>query len=635
MAFDTPQAQQDVTPTPAPTPTPAATPAPDQNTGAEPSPQTVQGPATAPAGALPPSKTGGVHGVLGGILMGALAGAHAAVKGFGSGLKKAAPYIPVAAAARRKAIETNDMDQDAQQNLKLKQQKADQEATKSLDDHQKSVVETNNATLTNHNLLEEAQDRDAARIAAQVDMARQFTNFLHEQGIDLDSEHGAGHSGLTNQDAQDVAKGNTVHIFNGQTGQDSAGVGIMNTASLNQPLTQDVKVPMKMGINPTTGKLEATDYQTIKADGRNTIGTVFSNFSDVQRMGVQAQSEFDQQQKNLQAQAKTKKDQEDKAEATPKTQEELSIALADANQALSKDPKNPQLIAARDKIKAESNQAVADAKAIAAAKSEGGEGAAVVTDANKALTGDAFIQTLPLPMQDLVRSITKYNSDSKDLPRGKEKLPLMEAAFHADPTFSEAKYNERYDYLKEYGSSKSGDGATRHRLNTAVGHLDMLAQANQALLQNDIPTLNKIANTIGVQAGSSAKTMYDAIARKAASEAAGAMKGGSTSPTDPEIETTFKSFDSNQGAQQRMDNIKTQFGLLATQVGTINGAFQTTMGRSPDEFGQPVLYGGNQQIMNKWITGGGQTQQVPPGGTPILRNGQPVGYVLNGKRVNF
>ena len=87
--------------------------------------------------------------------------------------------------------------------------------------------------------------------------------------------------------------------------------------------------------------------------------------------------------------------------------------------------------------------------------------------------------------------------DPKDLPRGKEKLPFMAALTHAYPDWSEPKYEERYNYLKEYGSSTKGDGATRNRLNTAIGHLDALSQASNALSSNNVPLLAKIATEIG------------------------------------------------------------------------------------------------------------------------------------------
>ena len=44
-----------------------------------------------------------------------------------------------------------------------------------------------------------------------------------------------------------------------------------------------------------------------------------------------------------------------------------------------------------------------------------------------------------------------------------------------------------------------------------TGHLQVLKNASDALGGGNIPVLNKIAQSIGVQFGSDAKTTYDAI----------------------------------------------------------------------------------------------------------------------------
>jgi hypothetical protein len=264
--------------------------------------------------------------------------------------------------------------------------------------------------------------------------------------------------------------------------------------------------------------------------------------------------------------------------------------------------------AAANKSNAEARNQDAQAKALA-----GG-----ITPQNQNLTGDDFIKTLPAGMQSVVESMKNYNMDSKDLPRGKEKLPYITALTHAFPDWSEANYQERHDYLKEYGSSTKGDGATRNRLNTAVGHLAYLDQANDALSQNNLPALVAIANKLGVAAGRTPKITYDAIASKAAGEIAGAIKGGGAAPTDPEIESARKSFSSDQGAAQRKANIDAQWGLLDTQVGTIHDGFTNKMGRSPEQFGQPVLFGNSQQILDQHLHRG--PAQILIGGKPYTPN---------------
>lgn len=239
-------------------------------------------------------------------------------------------------------------------------------------------------------------------------------------------------------------------------------------------------------------------------------------------------------------------------------------------------------------------------------------------------TGDAYVDTLPPMNQDIVRGLLRYQMKPTDLGRSKDRKIIIAEAIHADPSWSEAQYEERYNFLKEYGDTQKGAGATRDRINTAVGHLDMLSHASDALAGRDLKALNSIAQAIGVQTGNSPRVVYDAIANKAAAEAAAAMKGGGAAPTDTDIENARKSFDATLAPQIRKANIQAQYGLLKTQVDTLAGHFQQVMKQTPDEFGQPVLYPQNQEILNRWMSPARKVQfapipqgVVPQGATPI------------------
>jgi hypothetical protein len=68
--------------------------------------------------------------------------------------------------------------------------------------------------------------------------------------------------------------------------------------------------------------------------------------------------------------------------------------------------------------------------------------------------------------------------------------------------------------------------------------------------------------------------------------------------------------------QQRQDVLAAQAAILQTMVGTIAGKFQENMKATPDEFGQPVLYGGNDQRLKGILSGGpGGSVQQPSNAT--------------------
>jgi hypothetical protein len=88
--------------------------------------------------------------------------------------------------------------------------------------------------------------------------------------------------------------------------------------------------------------------------------------------------------------------------------------------------------------------------------------------------------------------------------------------------------------------------------------------------------------------------------------------------------------------QQRQGVIQAQAQILRTMVGTMNGKFQSTMGQSPEDFGQPVLYGGNAETLQKMASGGGASQ-VPAGKVPAYSKstGQVIGYADDANGTNF
>ena len=109
--------------------------------------------------------------------------------------------------------------------------------------------------------------------------------------------------------------------------------------------------------------------------------------------------------------------------------------------------------------------------------------------------------------------------------------------------------------------------------------------------------------------------VYDAIAEKAGGEIAGAVKGGGASATDPALEKATQHLASSMSPQQRQDVLAAQAAILQTMVGTIAGKFQENMKATPDEFGQPVLYGGNDQRLKGILSGGPGGGQPPAGAT--------------------
>jgi len=524
------------------------------------------------------------HGSAGKILRGALLGV---LKGAGTVAKDIALSTHIGQELQANQIARTGAKQEQQlaKNKDAREATTAKEATTEHNDmHLKTQVETNNLSLAGvHSALENSKLSREERTAnnAEADGIRAS---LAAAGIKLKDEHGAGFDNMGQSHAQGIANGDHVAIQNGKTGPDH-GVVFANVDQLKAtPIAEPYKYASDFAWDDKKNDAVPTAYSTIPADGTHTAYEAMQAYGNGQARMANMRREH----ANQDAQAKAQADAKVAQMAPAEKQAEITSKNATAN-----------------KENADATKARAEAVALA-----GG-----INDNNKNLRGEEFIKTLPAAMQDMVRGYTSYQLGPNTLPRGKEKLPFMEAVLHADPTFDDKKYEERYKYIQQYGSSTNGDGATRRRIATAAQHLALSTSPDidKALAQHDVNFLNKIANAVGVASGSDADLVYNAIVDKAAGETAGAVKGGAGSATDPGIEKSLQSFKSEHAPQQRRDIAKGLFMILNSQGHTIDGAFTTTMGKTPEAYGQPVLPADIQKTIDEGIQTG-TSNAVPTGG---------------------
>lgn len=216
-------------------------------------------------------------------------------------------------------------------------------------------------------------------------------------------------------------------------------------------------------------------------------------------------------------------------------------------------------------------------------------------DYNK--TGDAYLATVEQPIRNNVKTLGDYDADPSMLGRGgANRGSVMSAVAQYRPGWNEANYKERYDYIKGYQNSVSGDGATRSRINTALGHLDLLGQARDGIGKSDFRALNQLANEYGIQTDKPGPVLYNLVAEKAATEAAAATG----TITKEEIDSQRRNLQLNAGPAQQHQQIAGNVRLLKTQIDTLENNFKQAMGASSDELGRPVVYAQNKPIIDKW-----------------------------------
>jgi hypothetical protein len=583
-------------------PAPNTAPAPADGGSGLPTAPAATGPATAPASTLPPSTSSGTHGILANIALGALSGAAVALKkGAGAPGKAWNGYMSRTPYNQRIQMGNLEM-QEKQQQMEQAKKKAQQEEVAAMDEHQIKQLTLQDASMDHlHKIAENAHiesmypDQEAEERGKLIDQHRTqdtadraFLTTLEEAGVHIDTKP---MSEFTPADGKSIGSGQQTVVNNGKTGKDAGGGFVSNTELESTVLPHDVKVVSDWNLDPKTGTMNPV-YKTLAAGQNTAMDALIAHDA-----GMDKFNELQKQYKSTLDDAKTK------------------AAIAESQ------GKTVQEYADAEKAKAEAKQALMGASL-----------------GNPTLKGQAFLDSLPPMQKNIVGGLLRYQVAPADLGRSKDRAVMIGAAIQADPNagkpneWSEAQYKERFGYLQDYGSSSKGDGATRSRLNTAVGHLALLKQAGDALAQNDIPKINQIANTLGVAVGQSPALVYDAIAEKAGGEIAGAVKGGGASATDPALEKAQEHLQHDMSPGQRQDVLSAQGSILKTMQGTIAGKFQQIMGSTPDEFGQPVLYGGNDQLLNSIISGGGQGGGQPQPGIPhnVIMNGQVIGTTTDG-----
>jgi hypothetical protein len=194
-------------------------------------------------------------------------------------------------------------------------------------------------------------------------------------------------------------------------------------------------------------------------------------------------------------------------------------------------------------------------------------------------TGEAALVNLNPADAALVRKIANYDIDPRTLStRGGHREKMLGLAALYDNSYDQTQYNAKNKARTDFTSGKNGQNI--RAFNTAIGHLGQLYDAADALNNNDVQKLNQVANAIGVQTGSSAPVVFDAIRAAVAGELATTFKGAAG--TDPEIKSIVDTLHSKQSPQQTRDVSKAYIGLLNSRLHVLNEQYKQAMGKPAD-----------------------------------------------------
>lgn len=238
------------------------------------------------------------------------------------------------------------------------------------------------------------------------------------------------------------------------------------------------------------------------------------------------------------------------------------------------------------------------------------------------VTGDKAIEKLPAAVQMQVKALA---DGRMQFPSGQAlKSPywqnMLDAVAKYDPSFDAVNYNARAQTRKAFTSGK--EAGMVNTLNTALGHLNELADASDALKNHDWKAFNTLGNFIATQTGSPVVTNFETIKSRVAPELVQAYRGAGGAEAD--IERNLKDFDAAASPAQLHGALKVTAELLQSKIDALQKQYDQGMGSSRIS----LLSDAGQKTLDRLQGKSGGGADVP---APVLAQGPGEHTFANGQ----
>lgn len=204
----------------------------------------------------------------------------------------------------------------------------------------------------------------------------------------------------------------------------------------------------------------------------------------------------------------------------------------------------------------------------------------IETSLNNTQTNEQFLSKLSPSDASLVKKIANYEMDISKVTslRGNERTRIAKLVSQYDPTFDMNNYAARAKVRSDFTSGKNAQNI--RSLNTAVGHLDTLSKAANALENSSLILWNKIANKGLNYVGDPRVTQFNTAATAVEGELASVFKG--TGATDQEIKVWRENLNASQSPEQLKAAIDTAIELMGSRLNALQSQYETGLGKPKD-----------------------------------------------------
>lgn len=517
-----------------------------------------------------PARRTSAKGVLGRILMGALEGAESGLR---APVRIGGPNPAALGAAQAHAdrlaadVKARNI---AQQNFlnEQKQQESNRAQMAAMDEHQKALANISYLNTQTHVLATKLQQSEQSwpYLQAQeelnlqksyMDATQQFDAMMAQindaVGDAVDFSHGPQYGGVNKQHATAAAKGNDFHFLTGQHGDGVLGFGIADVDRImNSPLKKDVEVTVPV-LDPNTGEVSRKTIGHLKAGApaRDALAMVTAYYG-------QWTQAYTQYANLLNGQAKDAQTQELRAkagleEAQLQNLKQMGINLPDD---WTPDP---------DAFKRNEGQT------LQSLRSQG----------IKAPPQFPALWAVGHYLQDPNTFPNRpYNRPGEPAQMGKDMATSFIRTF-INPNYDDKNYKAVEKMQVAFADPRNNDaGGMLIAFNTAIGHAYQLYQATDALRNNDLQGLNRIAQSLNVQTGKAAPQVFDAIRNALVGEVGKTFKGAA--PDQVEMQEIGQTMSNVQSPAQAKGVIADAYAhLLKTKAGNLVNEYISYTGQLP------------------------------------------------------
>jgi hypothetical protein len=151
---------------------------------------------------------------------------------------------------------------------------------------------------------------------------------------------------------------------------------------------------------------------------------------------------------------------------------------------------------------------------------------------------------------------------------------MLNSVAQYDPSFDAVNYNARSQTRTKFTSGKEGQMV--NNLNTAIGHVQELEAAADALHNRSFTPWNWLANKVENVFGNDAQTNFDTVVHRVAPELVAAYRGSGGAEAD--IQNNMKDFSSSASPAQLHGAIAETAKLLESKVRALQDQYNQGMG---------------------------------------------------------